>query len=153
MDKVYLQNNVKWMYTCFMEFPCTWPVLKKNLQTKRKVKHLSNGTLKREPFLLLFLCTKVSVTLKMIFSFSRLKKKQRFNLWRQKFMASLHARGVEIEEVSFSFLLPCFSCLNCPVLQHCFVQAKTWVIYGNRSLLSHRFVRFTTFHIYSFIIL
>ena len=49
------------------------------------------------------------------FSFSRLKKKQRFNLWRQKFMASLHARGVEIEEVSFSSSL--FSCLNCPVLQ------------------------------------
>ena len=40
------------------------------------------------------------VTLKVIF-LSRLKKKQRFNLWRQKFMASLHARGVEIEEVCF----------------------------------------------------
>ena len=98
-----------------MEFPCTWPGLKKNLQTKRKVKHLSNGTLKLEPFLLLFLCTKVFCNIENDFSFSRLKKKQRFNLWRQKFMASLHARGVEIEEVSFSSSL--FSCLNCPVLQ------------------------------------
>ena len=28
-----------------------------------------------------------------------LKKKQRFSLWRQKFMAGLHSRGLEIEEV------------------------------------------------------
>ena len=28
-----------------------------------------------------------------------MKKKQKFNLWRQKFMAGLNSRGVEIEEV------------------------------------------------------
>ena len=57
-----------------MEFPCTWPVLKKNLQTKRKVKHLSNGTLKREPFLLLFLCTKLFCYIENDFFFFQVKK-------------------------------------------------------------------------------
>ena len=80
--------------------------VQENLQTKRKVKHLLNRSLKRELFCCCFSVQNFS-NIENDF-LSRLKKKQRFNLWRQKFMASLHARGVEIEEVSFSFLLPCF---------------------------------------------
>ena len=107
MDKVI--TNVKWKWIYMFHGISMHGQLNKHTEKSK-----TSPFWKFEAWAFFCCCCSVQsfyVTLKMIF-LSRLKKKQRFNLWRQKFMASLHARGVEIEEVSF---LPCFSCLNCPV--------------------------------------